>query len=264
MVSVRTWFASLEKIRRYRNFKYLWPGFCACLGECSARNIVCLSLMLGCLLGQPMIVFSTEHDFEVWTWEMFFIDLSPLGLPDETKLYLENANRFDRDASYMFQFHQRIGLQFKLPWFEGWSLMPVYQHVDFEPNANEDRYHFDLAYTAKKIFDSDWDFQFRFRWDIRDIHNRDSLSYRLRPMIQFAYPLPLKIQDRPIKTYLMNEINFDTYVEKLNRHRFGVGFHIPLQKNLCWTIGYQMENNRIRSGLWDTDSMLMTGVKFEF
>ncbi len=210
------------------------------------------------------VVSGSDHDFEIWTWENFWIDLSPIGLPDSTSLYLENANRFDQDASHQFQFHQRIGLRFGIPWLDGWTIMPVWQHVDYEPGANEDRYHFDLAYSKKKIFDSEWSFKFRLRIDVRDIHDKDDISERIRPLIAFNHPLPIDIDGRPIQIYLSNEVNFDTTVDTFNRHRFGIGFNVPFTEEITWTLGYQIETNRLKNHTWDSDSMLMTGLTFRF
>ncbi|GEM_PF-3561245 len=212
----------------------------------------------------PRISFAQEHDFELWTWESLSIDISKIGLPDNTQLYLENVNRFDRDASYLFQFHQRLGIQFDLPWLPNWTLMPVWQHVDYEPGNDEERFHLDLGYSRNRIFDSDWSFKFRFRFDIRNFHAQDGITERYRPMIQFSHPLPLTIQDRPISFYIMNEINYDTAINRFNRHRFGTGLKFPLFKHMSWTLGYQLETNRVRKNLWDSDNMLMTGVDFKF
>ncbi len=208
--------------------------------------------------------WGSDRDFEFWTWESFLIDITRLGLPDNTKLYLENVNRFDRDASYLFQFHQRVGVRFDISWFEGWSIMPVWQHVDYEPGANEDRYHLDLLYAAERIFDTHWNINFRFRSDIRDLYDRDGISERFRPMISFSHPLPVAFRNRPLKIYVMNEVNYDTSVDKFNRHRFGLGFKVPLLKQASWTLGYQLETNRLRDDSWDSDSMLMVGIDFKF
>lgn len=209
-------------------------------------------------------VSGSDHDFELWTWEIFWIDLSNIHLPDGVSLYLENANRFDQDASRQFQFHQRIGVKFDVPWFDGWSIMPVWQHVDFEPGANEERYHFDLAYAKKNIFDSKWSMNFRFRLDLRDLYDTDNISERFRPLITFSHPLPIDIGGRPINIYFSNEVNFDTTVDKFNRHRFGTGLNIPLSDEITWGIGYQIETNRLKNNSWDSDSMLMTGLTFRF
>ena len=209
-------------------------------------------------------VSGSDHDFEVWTWEKFWVDLSGLGLPEHTNLYLENANRFDQDVSRQFQFHQRIGIRFDIPWLDGWSIMPVWQHVDYEPGSNEDRYHFDLAYSRKNIFDSNWSLKFRFRMDLRDLYDKDQISERFRPKISFSHPLPIEIEGRPIKVYFSNEVNYDTTVDQFNRHRFGTGFNLPITPKMTWGIGYQIETNRLKNNSWDSDSMLMTGLTFRF
>ncbi len=142
--------------------------------------------------------------------------------------------------------------------------MPVWQHVDYEPGANEERYHFDLGYARKNIFDSGWSFKFQCRMDLRDLEDKDDISERFRPKISFSHPLPINISGRPIKMYFSNEFNYDSVVDKFNRHRFGAGFNIPLNSVMTWEIGYQIETNRLKNNSWDSDSMLMTGFNFRF
>jgi len=230
---------------------------------CLRTTALWIGLVLFLVFSTP-IVFASDHDFELWTWENFWINLSDLGLPDNTNLYLENANRFDQDASHLFQFHQRIGIKFDIPWFEGWSIMPVWQHVDYEPGSNEERYHLDLTYARKNLFDSKWSMKFRCRLDLRDKEDKDHISERLRPKLSFSHPLPIQIDGRPVKICFSNEINYDTVVDKFNRHRFGTEFKIPLTKVMTWGIGYQIETNRLSNNSWDSDSMLMTGFSFRF
>ncbi len=80
---------------------------------CLRKTVLWIAIAILLPLGFSPMAFGSDHDFELWTWEIFWINLSDLGLPDNTNLYLENANRFDQDVFRMFQFHQRVGIKFE-------------------------------------------------------------------------------------------------------------------------------------------------------
>lgn len=228
--------------------------------QCVNRLLVLSIVLFFC----TQFSFTNGHDLELWTWEKLRIDLSYIGIPGENSLYFENVNRFNDDITEMFMDHQMAGVHFDLPWWEGWSVMPSFRYIDERSIAIEYRYLIDFFYEMNELFDSKWDVKFRFRFETRDIQDRDDITYRYRQSVSLSYPLPLTIQERPIKTYIINEVNLDFRSNKFNRYRFETGFKFPFTSSMSWTLGYQLETNRIHSGSWDADSMIMTGFDFKF
>lgn len=206
---------------------------------------------------------SYAHDVELWTWEKFRIDLAHIGIEGGHELYFENVTRFDDDISRLSVDHQMLGVHFNLP-IEGWSVMPSYRYIDERDDAIEQRMLIDFFYKRDQLFDSDWNAKFRFRFETRDIRDKDDITYRFRTKLTLSHPIPLSIQDRPIDMYLSNEVNFDFSIHKINRHRIECGLKFPFTKHIKWTLGYQLETNRIRSGSWKSDSMIMTGFDIKF
>lgn len=225
------------------------------------RTLLLLFIVL--LLNFAHNAVAMDHDLELWTWEKLRIDLSHIGIEGGHELYFENATRFDDDISRFAMDHHMLGIHFNLP-IEGWSVMPSYRYIDVRSDAIEQRLLFDFFHKRDQLFNSNWDAKFRFRFEARDIRDKDDITYRFRPKLTLTHPIPLSIQDRPVYLYLSNEVNFDFSINKINRHRIGSGLKFPFTKHVKWTLGYQLETNRIRSGSWKSDSMIMTGFDIKF
>ncbi len=232
------------------------------------KCVVLLDVFLGCCVLIPPASFSVgKHDKELWTWVSVSKDLEDYGFPDDFKLVLDYHHRWDKDVEHIFQRNHTIGLQFPLPYAEGWTLTPNFRYIDYDPAANETRYYFDLQKTWKEIADTRWDLKYRMRFDIRDIHDTTTLSYRLRHLLDLSHPLSIEFRGGPAKFYTLGEIFYDTAPDpnRLTRYRVGSGLRFPVSKEVEWTVGYQMEAV-YRSGphAWDYDNNLMTGISLKF
>jgi hypothetical protein len=222
-----------------------------------------------CLL--PLLIFSTptcwadDHDFEYWAETKLVLEGETLGLPAPYEFFLAYKNRRDRDWDHVFTKRFLGGVEYHFEDLKGWTVGAFFSAIDNQGGSDENRTSLNLIKEWEDLGETEWDLEFRNRYELRQMEDLHDWEYRVRFRVQLAHPTGVEMRHGEIDWYTSTEAFYDFQEDLWNSYRIDSGLNIPLLENLDLKLGYRLEGNeRGEGGGWDEDSIVLTEFTYTF
>lgn len=200
-----------------------------------------VSRLIVCLLSLTFQIYSAgvyAADIEAGAWPEFDIWI---GLDDQQKNRIYILKSFTEEPNFSYQ-EEVIGISLDHRLNKSWSLRGGARYISKlaePPDANETRVVFDAKWFRK--LKNQWLLTDRNRIDIRDIEDKEDLSYRYRNRIQLERPFV--VNQTKLTGFGSYELYYDTRFNAWQRQRLILGVSIPLGRkaSVDFFYGYHKE-----------------------